>query len=115
MYTNIKKPILLPLVLALFPACGLTQPAQKDQKAVATVNGQPVYEDELMPRMGADLQRLRNQEHQLKQRALQSFVLERLWRAEAEKRGMTPDKYLEQEVDAKVAVPSDEDVAGQYQ
>ena len=115
MRTNLRRTVLLSLALALFPACGLTQPAQKDRKAVATVNGQPVYEDELMPRMGADLQRLRNEEHQIKQRALQSFVLEKLWRTEAEKRGLAPDKYLEQEVDAKVTDPSDEDVAGQYQ
>jgi predicted DsbA family dithiol-disulfide isomerase len=115
MRSSLLKTFLLPLVLALFPACGLTQPAQKDRKVAAMVNGQTVYEDELMPRMGADLQRLRNQEHQLKQRALQSFVLEKLWRAEAEKHGLTPEKYLEQEVDAKVADPSDADVAGQYQ
>jgi protein-disulfide isomerase len=115
MRSKLLKTFLLPLVFVLFPACGLTQPAQKDRKAAAMVNGQPVYEDELMSRMGADLQRLRNQEHQIKQRALQSFVLEKLWRAEAEKRGLTPEKFLEQEVDAKVADPSDEDVAGQYQ
>ena len=115
MRSKLLKTFLLPLVLVLFPACGLTQPAGKDRKPVAMVNGQPVYEDELTPRIGADLQRLRNQEHQLKQRALQSLVLERLWRAEAEKRGMTPEKYMEQEVDGKVPDPSDADVAGQYQ
>lgn len=115
MRTNLKKAVLLPLVLMFFPACGLTQPAQKERTVAAMVNGQPIYEDELMPRMGADLQRLRNQEHEIKQRALQSFILEKLWRADAEKRGLTPEKYLEQEVDAKVADPSDEDVAGQYQ
>jgi len=115
MRTLFRNAAWLVLLVVSFAACGRTQPAQQERKTVAMVNGQPVYEDELMPRMGAELQRLRNQEHQIKQRALQSFVLEKLWRAEAEKRGLTPEKYLEQEVDAKVAEPNDEDVAGQYQ
>jgi protein-disulfide isomerase len=106
--------VLLSLALLLFPACGRSQSADSARKPVAVVNGQPVYEDELVPRIGADLQRLRNQEFQIKQRALQNYILEKLWRAEAEKRGLTPEKYLEQEVDSKTPEPTEEEIAAQY-
>jgi predicted DsbA family dithiol-disulfide isomerase len=99
------------------PACGKSQSADapKNKQPWAVVNGQPVYEDDLLPRLGSDLQRLRNQEYQLKQRALQNFILEKLWDAEAKKRGLTPEEYLEKEIDAKVPEPTDEEIAAQYQ
>jgi predicted DsbA family dithiol-disulfide isomerase len=112
-----RKGLWLALVLSCLPACGKTQSADapKNKQPWAVVNGQPVYEDDLLPRLGSDLQRLRNQEYQLKQRALQNFILEKLWDAEAKKRGLTPEEYLEKEIDAKVPEPTDEEIAAQYQ
>jgi predicted DsbA family dithiol-disulfide isomerase len=116
MPTLYRKTAWLALLLCCLPACGKTQSADtKNRQPWALVNGQPVYEDDLLPRVGADLQRLRNQEYQLKHRALQNFVLEKLWRADAEKLGLTPEQYMEKEIDAKAAPVTDQEIAVQYE
>jgi predicted DsbA family dithiol-disulfide isomerase len=117
MRTAYRKAVWLALVLICLPSCGKTQSADapKNRQPWAVVNGQPIYEDDLPPRLGSDLQRLRNQEYQIKQRALQSFILEKLWRTDAEKLGLTPEEYLEKEIDAKAAQPTEEEIAAQYQ
>jgi protein-disulfide isomerase len=81
---------------------------------VATIAGQPVYEDDLLPSAASKLMPLRNQEYQIKKQALESLIDQRLLEAEAKKKGISTDKFLEQEVDAKVADPTDAEVNAYY-
>lgn len=86
----------------------------KPDGPIATVAGQPIYEQDLVPALGTKLLQLRNQEYQMKTRALDDVIREKLLAAEAKKRGLSPDKLLEQEVDSKVGEPSDAEVKAYY-
>src|SRR5690348_14593910 len=81
---------------------------------VAIVAGQPIYEQDLAAELGPKLLQLRNQEYQIKSKALDELIRKRLIDAEAQKRGISADKLLEQDVDSKVADPSDAEVEGYY-
>ena len=81
---------------------------------IATIAGQPIYEKDLEVELGSKLLELRNQEYQMKGKALDELIRKRLFDAEAQKRGISTDKLLEQEVDSKVADPSDEEIEGYY-
>ena|SRR5215813_8085974 len=88
--------------------------AQNSPKPIATVNGQPIYEEELMSVAGSSLLELRNQEYKLKSDALDRLVLKKLLEGEAKKRGLTAEELLEKEVDSKIAEPSDDEARGYY-
>lgn len=81
---------------------------------IATVAGQLIYEQDLAVELGPKLLELRNQEYQMKRKALDELIRKRLIDGEAQKRGISSDKLLEQEVDSKVADPSDAEVEGYY-
>src|SRR5262249_26495959 len=98
----------------LVVAAPLLVTAQNSPKPIATVNGQPVYEDELMSLGGASLLELRNQEYKLKSDALDKLVLNKLIEAEAKKKGLTSEELFEREVDSKIAEPSDDEAKGFY-
>jgi protein-disulfide isomerase len=105
----------LALCLGLAAACSAqsTHPSNPGQP-LATVGGQPIYEQDLQPTLGAKLLQLRSQEYQAKNAALQDLIRQKLLEAEAQKRGVSVDKLQEQEVDSKVSAPSDGEVEGYY-
>jgi len=88
--------------------------AQNPPRPIATVNGQPIYEDELMPLAGASLLELRNQEYKLKSDALDKLVLDKLIETEAKKKGLTSEELFAREVDSKIPEPSDDEAKGFY-
>jgi len=59
----------------------------------------------LVPELGSKLLQLRNQEYQMKSKALDDLIRKKLIDAEAKERGIPSDKLLEQEGDSKVADP----------
>jgi protein-disulfide isomerase len=95
-------------------AAPLILTAQNSPNPVATVDGQPIYEEELMSVAGTTLLELRNQEYKVKSDALDKLVLRRLIEAEARKKGLTAEEFLQREVDSKVAEPSDDEAKGYY-
>ena len=99
---------------ALILAAPLILSAQDSARPVATVNGQPIYEQELMSVAGPNLLKLRNQEYKIKSDALDNLVRKKVIEAEAKKRGLTAEELLKQEVDSKVADPSDDEAKGYY-
>ncbi len=103
------------LCLALPLAC-LGQGASTAQPGdpIATVAGQSIYEQELLPALGPRLLQLRNQEYQMKSRALEDLIRQKLLEAEAKKRGLSSEKLLEEEVDSKISEPTDAEVEGYY-
>jgi protein-disulfide isomerase len=88
--------------------------AQSSQSPIATVNGQAIYEDELISVAGPSLLELRNQEYKIKSDALEKLVIKKLFEVEAKKKGLTVEQLLQQEVDAKIPDPSDDEAKGYY-
>jgi len=70
------------------------------------VDGQPIYDEDLAPSVEG-LQPLRNQEYEIKRKALDSLIEQKLLEKAAKKNGITTEKLLAQEVDAKPKGTSD--------
>jgi len=98
----------------LIIAAPLVSLAQNPQQPIATVEGQPIYEQDLMSVAGPRLLDLHKQEYQLKRDALDSLIRRKVVEAEAKKKGLTVDELLKQEVDSKIAEPSDDEAKGYY-
>lgn len=84
------------------------------KQPVAKVAGQPIYEDDLLPLTGGEMQQLRQKEYEIKSRALENVINQKLLEAEGKKKGITAEKVLEQEVDSKIAEPSDAELEAFY-
>jgi protein-disulfide isomerase len=96
-----------------------TSPAQDSVPAklgqpVATINGQPLYESDLLAPVQGQLLTLRNQEYEIKRKALDGAVDQKLLEAAAGKQKLTTEQFLAKEVDSKVPQPSDAEVEGYY-
>ena len=102
----------LSLGLAVSLACfGQAAPHSKSRDPVATVAGQPVSEQELLDVLGPQkVMQMRTQEYETKSAALESLIRLKLVQAEAQKRGISTEKLIEQEVESKVAEPTDGEV-----
>ncbi|PYV25722.1 MAG: thioredoxin, partial [Acidobacteria bacterium] len=86
----------------------------KPKQAVATVDGRTIYDDDLAPSVQGQLLPLRNQEYEIKRKALDTLIEQKLLEAAAKKKGLTTEKLLAQEVDSKVPDPSDAEIEGYY-
>ena len=86
----------------------------KSTAPLATVDGQPLTDEDLAPYVQSQLRPLREQEYQIKKKALDTLITQRILEVEAKKKGLTTDKLLEQEVDAKVAEPTDVELNAIY-
>jgi len=78
------------------------------------VAGQPIIDDDLMPFVQAQVFQLRLQEYDVKSKALENLVNQRLLESEAKKKGISTEKLLEQEADAKIAEPTEGEVKALY-
>src|SRR5262249_42005782 len=104
-------------VLLVGGLCSMTlgQSSSKDERRpLATVAGQPIYEDDLLPLIGNQLQQLQSQEFDLKSRALDILINQRVLQKEADKKGTTLEKLVADQVDSKVADPTDSEVEAFY-
>ena len=93
---------------ALFPLA-----EAQDPQPVATVSGDPIFEQDLIPLIQAKLMQLKNQEYDLKSRALESLINEKLVIAAATKKGISAEKLLD-EVDASAPEPTDQELQSVY-
>src|SRR5258708_17950727 len=101
---------------AFFAATSVAQNAEtpKPKQPVATVDGQPIYDEDLAPSVEGQLQPLRNQEYEIKRKALDNLIEKKMLEAAAKKKGLTTEKLLDQEVNSKVPDPSDGELEGYY-
>ncbi len=90
----------------------LSQAKQKEPLAV--VAGQPITEDDLLPYVQGQLRPLREQEYQIKKKALENLVNQKLLEAEAKKKGVSTDELLQKDVDSKVAPLTDTELKAAY-
>jgi len=106
--------VLLASVLFLVPYCARSAEPVGSAPLVATVAGEPINESELLPLIQSQLQQLRNQEYQLKSRALETLVEQKLVAEAARERSLSVEDLLKQEVDPKVQEPTDNEVETYY-
>ncbi|HYM11701.1 MAG TPA: thioredoxin domain-containing protein [Bryobacterales bacterium] len=105
----------LTLSLVLPLACLAQSPsAATPDDPIAEVAGQPIYEKDLTAAMASQMMRLRDQEYQIKSRALDEVIREKVLEAEAKKRGLSTEELLKQEVDSKIGEPTDAVLEGYY-
>jgi len=112
-------PLIFPvfLCLSLFravPCLGQKAETSEPKRPVATVDGQTIYDEELTPSIQGQLLPLRNQEYEIKKRALDSLIEQKLLESAAKDKGLTTDKLLLQEIDSKVQDPTDAEVEAYY-
>ena len=86
----------------------------KHKEPLAVVAGQPIYDDDLLPFVQAQVFQLRVQEYEVKSKALENLVNQKLLEAEAKKKGIPAEKVLAQEVDAKVPEPTEAELQALY-
>ena len=110
-----KFPVLLCLS-AFFATDCVAQKTETSQsrQPVASVGGQTIYDDDLAPSIQGQLLPLRNQEYEIKKRALDNLIEQKLLENAAKEKGLTSDKLLQQEVDAKLQDPTDPEVEAYY-
>jgi len=84
------------------------------REPLAVVDGQPIYEEELLPAIRPQLQQLARQEYQVKGKALESAIEKRILAAEAKRRSLSVEQLLDKEVRSKVTEPTDDDVLAFY-
>src|SRR5438094_1077451 len=103
---------------SLFFGCGVrvsqASGQAKQKEPVAVVAGQPIYEDDLLPLVQAQVFQLRLQEYEVKSKALENLVNQKLLEAEAKKKGIPAEKVLAQEVDARVPEPTEAELQALY-
>ena len=107
---------LLLCMSAFFAATSVAQNAEtpKPKQPVATVEGQTIYDEDLAPSVQGQLLPLRNQEYEIKKKALDNLIEQKLLEAAAKKKGLTTERLLDQEVNSKVPDPSDAEIEGYY-
>src|SRR5713226_3280500 len=112
---KIALPVLcVPLFLAL-PSFGQTEPPAQTGDPVAIIAGQPISEQELLDSLGPQqLMQLCTQEYETRSKALESLIRLKLVQAEAKKRGISAERLIEQEVESKVADPTDGEVEAYF-
>src|SRR2546427_9807964 len=111
------KLIVLPFFLLLLGSASLAQSPGKDKQKkdpLAVVAGQPIYDDDLLPFVQAQVFQLRLQEYDIRSKALENLVNQKLLEADAKKKGIPTEKFLDQEVDAKVGEPSEAELQALY-
>ncbi|HTJ87593.1 MAG TPA: SurA N-terminal domain-containing protein, partial [Terriglobales bacterium] len=103
-------------VSSLFAGVSRAQSADavKPKQPVATVDGQPISEEELASSVEGQLQPLRTQEYEIKRKALDSLIEQKMLENAAKAKRITAEQLLHQEVDAKAKDPSDDEIKGFY-
>jgi protein-disulfide isomerase len=90
------------------------KPQTRPDEPIAVVAGQPIYEQDLMSAIGAGLLDLRKQEYKLKSDALNQSIRKKLIEVEANRKDLSTEAFLKQEVDSKISDPSDGEAKGYY-
>jgi len=113
------KTLLVTIICGCLGAgCVVTSPAAKSEQAarqpIATVNGQAIYEDELLPTIRPQLQQLRTQEYQIKRQALEGLIQKRVLETRARENGTSVEKLLEEGI-PQLSEPTEQEIQAVYE
>ena len=100
------------VVVLLAPILGA--PADPPRQPIAMLGDQPIYEEDLLPLAGAELLQLDNQKHDLRMKALQDLVKQRLLEREARSEGLSIEAFLVETVDRTVPPPTAAEIETYY-
>jgi protein-disulfide isomerase len=81
---------------------------------VASVDGQLIFEDELAPLVEGQLRQLQYQEYQVRRKALDDLINQKLVAAKAKEKGLASEEFLRQEIDNKLPEPGEAEVEASY-
>ena len=109
-----RTTLLLLMTAPLFAQVPVPAPARPPEP-LAIVAGQPILEQDLLPLIQSQLAQLRSQEFELRSRYLDILINQRLFEAEAKKRGLTVQKLIEDDIRSKIPEPSDAELAALYE
>lgn len=110
--------VLMPLLV--FSLSGRARAQNSDARSkpmespLATINREPIFQEQLQPQVRAQLEKLRQEEDGLKRKALDVLLVQKLAETEAKKKGVTLAQYLESEVDSKVSDPTPDELNAYY-
>jgi len=90
------------------------QTSAQTREPLAVVDGEAIYEEDLLPLIRGQMQQIRQQEYEVKSQALTNLLNQKLLEAAAAKRGIAPAELLQQETDAKVGPATDAEVEAVY-
>lgn len=90
------------------------KPAAPPSGTIATIEGQAITEDDLAPLVAGQLRPLHEQEYQIKKKAVDTLISQKLVEAEAKKKGLTAEQLYQQEVDGKVPEATDAELNAIY-
>lgn len=96
------------------PSTSSTPSAAAPGGVAATVGGISITMDELDKASKSQLQKVDTEIYQIKKRALDDLVEDKLIEEAAKKKGVGVDKYLAEEVDAKVTAPTEAEIQALY-
>lgn len=82
--------------------------------AAATVGNVTITTDELDKAAKSQLQKVDTEIYQIKRRALDNLIEDKLLEEAAKKKGLSVEKYIAEEVDAKVKAPTEEEIKALY-
>jgi protein-disulfide isomerase len=88
--------------------------AQTPPQPLARIGDQAIYEEDLLTLIGPQLWQLKNQEYEMKSKALQNFIYQRLLDQEAQRKGLSPETFFEQMVDRNLPPLSAGEVEAYY-
>jgi len=99
-------------IVAFAPVLGAqTKPPREP---IARIGDQAIYDDDLLPSIGGQLWQLRSQEYELKIKALENLLNQRLLENEAKSQGLSTDALLEQTVDRNLPPLSASEIEAYY-
>lgn len=94
MSIGISLALLLAGAMSAPSAMGQIHDGNSPGQPLARVAGQPIYEEALLPLIQAPLRQLKSQEYQIKSRALESVIDQKVLEAAAAAKGLSPDELL---------------------
>jgi protein-disulfide isomerase len=131
---NVKTMLLIVISLLCVPLLSAGEQAEPKlhtftvpgPREVATFNGQSITEETLRNAASADLDNLKLQvqqmnanlartEHQILETALLRLLADKLFEAEAAKKGMTKEAFVDQELKGKIKEPSEQEINAFYE
>src|SRR5262245_12051339 len=113
-YHRWEIPILSGLVFALLLSFPGKLLATDSQTPLAVLNGKNITESDLAAFDRGQITRMNNQIYLTRKQTLDAFLSEQLLTQEAQKRGLTREQLIQQEVVSKVQAPSDAEIEQWY-
>lgn len=91
-----------------------TAQTKNEGQPIARIGEQAIYDQDLLPSINGQLLQLKHQEYELKEKALENLVNQRLLEDEAKKKGLTVAALLEQVVYPGLTPPNEAEVQAYY-